>query len=52
MINQLKKVNAIQTTDTMDLVKKSHCNTKLGEIKKKILGHDHRSKYITTKEFN
>ena len=52
MMNQLKKVKAIQTTDTSGLVKKSHCNTKPGEIKKKILGHGHSNKYITTKEFN
>ena len=52
MINYFKKVNAIQTTDTSDLVKKADYNTKIGEIEKKILDHDHSNKYITTKEFN
>ena len=52
MINYFKKVNAIQTTDTSDLVKKADYNTKIGEIEKKILDHDHSNKYIPTKEFN
>ena len=42
----LKKVNAIQTTDTSNLV-----NTKIAEIEKKILVHDY-GKYITTQEPN
>ena len=45
MMNQLKneydelvkKVNAIQTTDTSSLVKKTDCNTKVNEIEKKLL---------------
>ena len=41
----VKKVNAIQTTDTV--VNKSPYGTKIGEIEKKILDHDH-DKYITT----
>ena len=34
-----------------DVVTKTDCSTKLGEIGKKILDHDH-DKYITTQEFN
>ena len=45
----IKKVNAIQTTD---LVKKTDYNTKINETEKKITGHDHSNKYITTQEFN
>ena len=33
----VKKVNAIQTTDTSNLVKKAGYETKITEIKKKIL---------------
>ena len=47
----LKKVNAIQTTDTSNLVKKAGYNTKIAEIEKKILVHDY-GKYITTQEPN
>ena len=47
----VKKVNAIQTTDTSNLVKKTDYNTKISEIEKKITDHDH-DKYITTQEFN
>ena len=39
----VKKVNAIQTTDTGNLVKKSDYNTKIGKIEKKF--HD---MHITT----
>ena len=46
----VKKVDAIQTTDTSDFVKKADYDTKIGEIEKKITDHDH--KYITTQEFN
>ena len=42
-----KKVNNINPTDTSDLVKKTDCNTKVSEIKKKITDHNH-DKYITT----
>ena len=45
----VKEVNAIQTTDTSDVVKKVVYNTKTDEIEKKIPNHD---KYITTQEFN
>ena len=45
------KFNAIQTTDTSNLVKKSDYNTKINEIEKKITDHDH-DKYITTQEIN
>ena len=51
LYNELvKKVNAIQTTDTSNLVKKTEYNTKIGEIEKKMLNHDH-DQYITTQEF-
>ena len=49
--NQLKKVNAILTTATSDLVKKADCKTKISEVEKKILDHDH-DKYIATQEVN
>ena len=41
----VKKVNAIQSTDTSDFVKKTDYNTKINEIQKKIIDHDH-DKYI------
>ena len=47
----VKKVNNIKTTDTSNLVKKSDYDTKIGEIEKKILDHNH-DKYIATQEFN
>ena len=43
----VKKVNAIQTTDTSNLVKRIEYNTKIGEIEKKMLDHD-PDQYITT----
>ena len=46
-MNQLKKVNNIDTTDTSDLFK----NTKINKIEKKITYHNH-DKYITAQEFN
>ena len=48
----IKKVNAIQTNDTSDLVKKTDYNTKIGEIEKNITDHDHNNKFIITQEFN
>ena len=48
----VKKFNAIQTTDTSNLLKKTDYNTKMNEIEKKITDHDHSNKYITTQEFN
>ena len=42
----LQKVNAIQTIDTNDLVKKAGRSTTIYEIEKKMPDHD---KYITTK---
>ena len=48
----VKEVNVIQNTDTSNLVKKAHCNTKIAEIEKKILDHDRNNKDITTQEFN
>ena len=47
----VSKVNAIQTTDNTDLVKKLAITQKLVKLKKKILDHDH-GKYITTEELN
>ena len=47
----VKKVNAIQTPDTSNLVKKTDYDTKISETGKKILDHDH-AKYITTQEFS
>ena len=42
----VKKVNAIQTTGTSDLVKQADYNAKIYEIENKISSHD---KYITTR---
>ena len=47
----IKKSNAIQTTDTSDLVKKTDYYTKINETEKKVLDHNH-DKYITTQDFN
>ena len=47
----VKKVNAIQTTDTSNLVKKIDYDTQISEIEKK-LDYDDSNKYITTQEFN
>ena len=44
-------VNAIQTTDTSNLVKKADYDTKINEIESKIFDCYH-NKYITTQEFN
>ena len=51
MMYQLKKVNAIQITDTGDLVNEADYKTKIGEIEKKILDH-YYNEYITTREFD
>ena len=48
----VKQVNAIQTIDTSNLVKKLTMTHKLLKLKKKIIDHDHSNKYITTQEFN
>ena len=50
-MNQFKKVNAIQTTDTSNLVKKLTITQTNAEAQNKILDHDH-SKNITTEKFN
>ena len=50
MMNWLNKVNAIQTTDNSNIVKKADYDTKIEETDKKIINHDH-DKYITTLEF-
>ena len=48
MMSQLvKKVNAIQTVDISNLVKKTNYN-----IEKKITVHDYSNKYITAQKFN
>ena len=47
----VKKVNAIQTTDTSDLDKKAAYNRKILEIEKVIFDHNNY-KYITTRKFN
>ena len=45
----VKKVNAIQTNDTINLINKTDYDAKVVAIEKKIPDHD---KYITTTEFN
>ena len=47
----VKNVNAIQITFTSNLAEKTSYNTKIAEIQKKILDHNH-GKCITTQEFN
>ena len=47
----LKKVNDIKTTHTSDLVKKAEYDTKITELEKKVLDHNH-DKHSTTQEFN
>ena len=47
-----KNVNGTHTTDTCDLVKKDDYETKIVEIKKKILDHDYGKYITTTQEFN
>ena len=49
----VKKVNAIQTTDTSNEDKKADYDTKIEELEKKIMitTHDH-GKYNTNQEFN
>ena len=48
----VKNVNAIQTTGTSNLVKKTDYNIKINEIEKRIADNDHSNIYITTQEFN
>ena len=45
----VKNVNAIQTSDTSNLVKLTKYDTKIDEIENKIHNYD---KYITTPEFD
>ena len=47
----VKKVNSIQTNDTIDSVKKTDYNTKINEVEKKITDHRY-DKYTTTQQFN
>ena len=47
----VKKVNAIQNTDTINSVKNAHSNTKTAKIKNKILDHNY-DEYIPIQEFN
>ena len=42
-------VNAIQTNDTSNFVRKAYCNTANGEIENKTPSHDNN---LTTQEFN
>ena len=51
-INSVRKVNAIQTTGTSNLVNKADYSTKTTEIDKKILDHNHDKIIITTQMFN
>ena len=45
-------INAIETTDTNNLWKKAEYKHKNYWYWKKIVGHDHSNKYISTLEFN
>ena len=49
MMNSLKMLKNINTTDTSDLVKKAK---KIKEMIKKITDHNQSKKYVTTQEFN
>ena len=45
MHNELvQKLNVCKSTDTSDLVKKAHYDTKIGEIENEITDHDHDNK--------
>ena len=46
----VKRVNAIQTTDTINLIKKADNNTNFCEIEKKMLDVNH-DKYSNTQNF-
>ena len=48
----VKKVNAIQTTDTNNLLTKADYDTKIAEIEKKILYHNHDNYYSRTESVN
>ena len=50
MMKWLKKINAIQTIDTSNSVKKADHNKKIDEIEKNYTNHD-QEKYIATQEF-
>ena len=47
----IKKFNAMQNLDTINLVKKLTMKQMLGKLEMKILHHDH-SRYITIEELN
>ena len=47
----VKSFNAIQSTDTNDLILKGDDNTKINVIKKEIADHDYSNKHSTTQEF-
>ena len=49
--NLVKKANTIKAGDFGNLVRKADYNTKIAEIEKKILYHDH-DEYIVTKKLN
>ena len=48
----VKTFNAIQTSDTSNLVKKTGNDTTISKTEKKITDHDDNNKYITTQKFN
>ena len=48
----VKTFNAIQTSDTSNLVKKTGNDTTISKNEKKITDHDDNNKYITTQKFN
>ena len=50
-IELVKKVNAFQTSDTSNLVKKTGYDTKNGKKEKK-LDHDYNNEYITAQDSN
>ena len=39
----VKKVNAIETTDTSDLTKKAHYDTRIGEVERKITDNENKN---------
>ena len=52
MMNQLKRLILFRPSMPTIQSKKTDYDTKIGEIDKKIIDHDHNDKGITTQEFN
>ena len=52
MMNQLKRLILFRPSMSTIQSKKTDYDTKIGEIDKKIINHDHNNKGITTQEFN